>query len=264
MLGKLLKYEFRYYIKRFIAMFAVVIGAAALIRILFLSYGVSFDDFYSSYNLAARESEVFSVLFSLLQMILSVSASVLSVYAIAGAVSRFHTSLYTDEGYLMNTLPVSSETHLLSKLISAIACYAASMGVIFGANVLAYGAEVYHSNISFSFITLLFEGEEPSTIAVTILLTFFIFLAFILMCYMCESIRNKSGGKRGAAVALGTLLVFLNFVVMVFVMAFFEVLSGDDVSGMTFFIVSTVYYAVVSAVLFIITNNLIKNHLNLE
>lgn len=243
-------------------MFAVVIGSAALIRILFLTYGVSLDDYYySTYYKISQDDKTFTFLSSLLQMILSISASVLSVYAIFGAVSRFHTSLYTDEGYLMNTLPVSSETHLLSKLISAIACYAVSMGVIFGANVLAYGTRNHLSSISL--ITFILEATETSETALFILCAFFVFLAFILMCYMCESLRNKSGGKKGTAVALGTLLVFLNFMVMAFVMGFFEVLSSDE-NSMTSMIVSTVYYAVVSAVLFIITNNLIKNHLNLE
>lgn len=259
MLGKLLKHEFRYYVKRYLPFMGIVLGTALIMRIIMIAAGASADEIF----IGNTESDAASVFLSLLSTILNVGSYVLCIYAFFGAISRFHTNIYTDEGYLMNTLPVRPSELIISKFIGAVVCYAVSMAVIAGSMWIVYNDSEYYSSL-ISIFTLFISEFEKSEIVIYIVNFFVMYCAFILLCYMCESIRNKMGSRRGVAVFLGFAFIFINTIVFAFIEGFAKAASNDELSYTGVLMISIIYYIIVSVLMFLITRSIIKNHLNLE
>ncbi len=112
MLGKLLKYELQAIQKKicpfYIAVFALAIFSSVVLNIT-----------YSTLEDLSEKPIVF-FLFVFISYALMIALSVVTVITI---VNRFRKSLLGKEGYLMFTLPVSVNMHLVSKILSsAILC----------------------------------------------------------------------------------------------------------------------------------------------
>lgn len=109
MLGKLLKYEFKATSKMLLPLYGVII-ALTLINRIFLE-----DTFQSASTNASFEWVKALILVGYI-LILIASGIITTIIIIL----RFYKNMLKDEGYLMNTLPVSTESNILSKLIAAV------------------------------------------------------------------------------------------------------------------------------------------------
>ena len=107
MVKKLLKYEFAFYFKRLLPLGLMVLGTALLNRIL---------QFFESDNTPYR------IMFgsSVALLVIAIAASLIGTLVIA--VGRFYRNIFSNEGYLTMSLPVSSEQHLTAKLTAAFVC----------------------------------------------------------------------------------------------------------------------------------------------
>ncbi len=267
MLGKLLKHEFRYYAKRYIPFAAVILAVAVVLCIMTRILGGenAFELMYSE----AAESDSLYVIYMLLVSVWGTASSVLMIYVFYGGISRFEKNIYTDEGYLMNTLPVKSSELVLSKFIGAVSCWIACNAVITFSSRLVYG----HEDMSTLSVALMFSStyniSDDGEISLQILsyvYEFITYCAFILLCYMCQSIRNRLASKRGMAIFLGAAFLIINTIVIAFITGFVyaaEEDMGNDYSN-ALQLIMLVYYVIVSVAMFAITNGNIKNHLNLE
>lgn len=108
MLGRLLKYEFKSMSRILIPLFIAAIVLGFLTALFF--GGSGFDGESLIYTVSMF---IFMILFVVL-----VSASVVIAYVMS--IQRFRKNLFGSEGYLMNTLPVSANCHIASKLIVAV------------------------------------------------------------------------------------------------------------------------------------------------
>ncbi len=139
MLGKLIKHEWRAFSKTpLIAMIGLLI---------FTIYGIfTFSlEFWSSDNPIVQALMVFFV-FGYVICICVISYSVIICTAL-----RFYKNIYTDEGYLMHTLPVSQASLILSKtIVSFVWILISVIAIAFSMICLSVGILLV-SNVGFSF-----------------------------------------------------------------------------------------------------------------
>ncbi|MBQ2733029.1 MAG: hypothetical protein IJF74_02640 [Clostridia bacterium] len=107
MVRKLLKHEFIYYFRSFGVFLPIVFLIAAVTRI-----SLSFADEKLAYEIAAASSVT----------MLAVSCTALIIFSLFAGIVRFYKNMYSAEGYLTFTLPVSNAQHIFVKLVAALAC----------------------------------------------------------------------------------------------------------------------------------------------
>lgn len=272
MLGKLLKHEFKYSAKRFIPLYIAYCAAGALIRIIMLVLGMD-EIFGDSTNISNPALDLaLSMAFIVFFIAFVFGAIGLLLYAIFGNVSRFHKNLFTDEGYLMNTLPVPSHSHILCKLISGLVWYAVTFIIVMAGVALAFGDIENFKIFPYGLINELF-GDGWAYAVITYVLGIVTYSAFLLLCYMGEGMSSMMGGKKGLAVLTIIAALILNSIVSTLISTL--VISGIGINvydsiydmGDTYLVVygvRLIYYTIVSIALFFLTNLIIKDHLNLE
>ena len=106
MFGKLCKYEWRYMLRIFLPMWALVLVLSVVNR-----YTLYIDS----------TSPLSSKIVTLALLALVFACGALGIVAIVMIVQRFYQGLLKDEGYLMFTLPVSRSQLIWSKLIVSMA-----------------------------------------------------------------------------------------------------------------------------------------------
>lgn len=136
MLGKLLKYELKSSARTLIPLY---IGILILSIVCGIFFATQIQDFMYSDNM--------SLFFGILYMLLFALLVAMGVLTVVSIIQRFYKNLLGDEGFLMFTLPVSSTTLLLSKMLAAMLWIIASsvVGVL--------------SIMITMFIPLFFSGE---------------------------------------------------------------------------------------------------------
>ena len=107
MLGKLLKYELKRSARKF---FPLVLGymIVALIFSLMLRYGESV------------KSPNFLMIFIIVCIAYGIAVGALFTVGFTISLTNFHKTLFTDEGYLMLTIPVKPYYHIFTKFISSV------------------------------------------------------------------------------------------------------------------------------------------------
>lgn len=114
MLGKLLKHEFKATARLFFPVFILVTAISVAVRFLIdILHDINYD--------GTQAGEIFSVIIAFIfgaALVIGIICLILSGPAIS--LYRFYKNVYTDEGYLTNTLPVKPVSILASKLITGI------------------------------------------------------------------------------------------------------------------------------------------------
>ena len=108
MLGKLFKYEIKATARMILPFYLGMLGLTLLFRI------------FSAIRTPARLSalyEVFTVLATTIFVILIMSTFFVCFIIM---VTRFYKNIYGDEGYLMNTLPVSAAQNIWAKVFCSV------------------------------------------------------------------------------------------------------------------------------------------------
>ena len=105
MVKKLLKQEFIYYIRSLIPVYIILMGISVLGRI---------THFFES------DSWLYDIVGNASVAVYTVSVLAVLGFATAFIIIRYYKNMFTGEGYLTLTLPVSYEQHLVAKLLSAV------------------------------------------------------------------------------------------------------------------------------------------------
>lgn len=177
MLGKLLKYELKRSARKF---FPLVVGymIVSLIFSLMLSYGDSV------------KSPNFLVVF--IAVCIAYGIAVVSLFIVGFTISlaNFHKTLFTDEGYLMLTIPVKPYYHIFAKFISSVIWSAASI-IVFVLSLLLIDPTEYLDSVS-DFMNALGNGfvEEPLTSFLICLYTLALFAGLQMFFYFVISLSN--------------------------------------------------------------------------
>ncbi len=177
MLGKLLKYELKRSTRKF---FPLVVGymIVALIFSLMLRYGESV------------KSPNFLMIFIVVCIAYGIAVGALFTVGFTISLTNFHKTLFTDEGYLMLTIPVKPYYHIFTKFISSVIWSAASM-IVFVLSLLLIDPTEYLDSVG-DFINALGNGfvEEPLTSFLICLYTLTLFAGMQIFLYFVISLSN--------------------------------------------------------------------------
>lgn len=127
MVKKLFKHEFMALARMLVPMYVIILGLSVLTRTI-----VFFEN----------DSIVYDIVSTSVIIMLCIGIGVGLVYTIVAGIIRFYKNLFSKEGYLTFTLPVSTQAHLLTKLFTAFVSYIASLAVIFTAFCIATSGEL--------------------------------------------------------------------------------------------------------------------------
>ena len=115
MVKKLFKHEIAYYMRSMLPVYGILGAIAVFGRI--IQFFEADNTIYNTVNIIA---------------ILSYVVAIIAVMAMSYVftITRFYRHLFTSEGYLSFTLPVTPTQHILTKLTTAVITHAASLVVI--------------------------------------------------------------------------------------------------------------------------------------
>lgn len=257
MLAKLLKYEVKATARTLIPIYICLVVFTIINKLFFMMESKS--DFIE---------EVFSIPAAMIVFAYSITMVATFIVTIVIVVQRFYKNLLSDEGYLMNTLPVDTHSNILAKLIVATGWFfiafivsSISIGITFAGDDFFYGflQAINLKNLNLEMFFLFIQG---------ILGGIFYITSKITLVYAAISIGHSFNEHKkliSFATFMGLSIINNVFTVIigVFNNIFFEVnyYSGFNhaysISKIVFYIILTIAY-------FIITNYVLKNKLNLE
>lgn len=257
MLGKLIKYEFAATGRIFLPLFGALIVAALISRLFII--------------LRFQVPSIIGVTISVILII--------AVFVIALIITlfRFYKNLLTNEGYLMFTLPVSTDSLIWSKLIVSFVWSVVSLIAIFIAIVIMSITDI---NIAEAFSALISALSQQGITNITgfiiefILLCIVYLFAGIILLYACMS-SSLLVNKHRILFSFGAYIVFyivgqiISSVAMVIIMPkhlFFENPSVAEVAGLvnTIMLYSIAFALTSGVLLYLFTRYMLKNKLNLE
>lgn len=184
MLTKLISYELKSVARLFLPIYGLILAVSTILGL-----------YLHNLILIEWTSGVGGNLFFALLIAILISLYVaLYVITIMMIIKRFNSNLLGDEGYLMMTLPVSVETILHSKWISAMVWFIASAIV---STISFFLVVLLSSEIGFADlmkiahdISHLLQEVPVTTILLVVANLFFGFLFFLFLVYSCMSVAH--------------------------------------------------------------------------
>ena len=264
MLRKLFKYDFRCMARSFIPLMVAYLAVSGIFRVMMMIDG--------------QDVSLPLTLFFIISTILYITLNyAVGLYAFIGNIQRYSKNLFSDEGYLMLTLPVKPWHHIVSKLISAFVWFAITFGVQLVSVIIIVGNIDLVKNIG-KFLKengidiLKALSEHPAVVISVIAMIFTGFIYMMLMFYFAITLgKVATNTKKNGGVVIATILIIIaNIFLFVYSVVFSETLvekfNITSASGTITFVCS--YYSVLlligSAIYFAVTNFLISRKLNLE
>ena len=266
MLSKLLKYEIRATARIFLPLYVVLLAYAAIHKIISL---------LSSPRMQAPEAISMFIYIMLLVAIFVVTFVVM--------IQRFYKNLLSDEGYLMFTLPTKPWKHIVSKLlISMMWTVVSVIAAIMSISIVAFekiftveSMQILQKAIS-EFYNY-FGLSTPLLIVEFLLAGIVSLVASVLIIYASIAIgqlfnRHRVLASLGAFIVLNTVSQIL--VTIAYAIPSFTWLRADNYVVNDFHTIEPIFHLVVwlsiiffgllSAGYFFVTNHILSKRLNLE
>lgn len=127
MVKKLLKHEFLAFFRSMFPIAVITLGMGLLTRII---------------QLFESDTTAYSIIYGSAMFMFGASIVVCLVASVALSVRRFYKNLFTAEGYLSMTLPVTAGQHVFAKLLVAVVGFAATFVTVLIALSIANFGEV--------------------------------------------------------------------------------------------------------------------------
>lgn len=269
MVKKLLKYEFASYAKTILPMEIILLCMAFFTRIvqLFETKGATFNIFmYSS------------------AILLGIAMVVCIIMTVVVCTIRFYKNLYTAEGYLTLTLPVTHSQHIFAKLITAVCASAISLISVIVAFMIATAGDVFNETVKAAVYIIKhfakmfkvhFYLYSLEILVGIIVLTAFVYLLF----YTCITIGQRAKKNRILAAfgvyfayyiltqIIGTILiiVFVSIEDTAFFIKIVDWIAAHPYPTVHIvFCFGILIFAALSVACFFITRHIMKNKLNIE
>jgi len=264
MLIKLVKYDLKWLLK---------------IILIFLSLGVLFSFLGRVMNLLPN-----SIFFEIIKGIFVSAGISLSCSAIVNSIIRpwvrLTNNMYKDESYLTNTLPISRNTHYLSKCISGLICLVISVVVtIINLFILYYSKE--NILVIKEALNMMSSTLNISVVLFLILVFFVVLLEllFILQCGYFGIIyghtHNKNKFRNSFMFGLICYMIasIISIIIMVIVSLFDDGLKSIILGGTTviefellkvLMIFASIIYVIYVVALYFINSKILKKGINIE
>lgn len=270
MVRKLFKHEFIYYFRTFGLFLPIVLIFGIMTKIFSL-----FDDDKVIVQIALNSSIA----------LLVISCATLLVLAFVVGIVRFYKNMYTSEGYLTFTLPVTNSQHIFVKLISAFAGEICCFFTVFIALCIAIPGETLVSMFKDFAETIRDIGAHIGTAHLTGYIIEIVAMLLVaplfamLLSYACITV-GQLAKKNRIITAVGVYFIYYvatQVISTVFIMSITILGEAGALDGMAEWIVyhplesihigfsiGFVFFAALSAIFWLITQKLMTKKLNLE
>jgi len=261
MVRKLLKHDFIALLRVVLPMQVIVLGIAILTKVI---------------KTLPVENNLFSAIEITLTVSFVLSALVSAVLTVVMVVVRFYKNLFTNEGYLTFTLPVSPIQHLASKLISSVCSTLISAICIFiSVIVLFYQKNLISDSIEILLIIFNRFGEKMLVLEIAILMIISLISTYMLI-FTCICLGQRFSKHR----IIGAIAIYYgyNLAIQIISTIFIAVTAFTGYIDTLFEIIENmlincphimcllciILELIICSVYFIICHNSISKHLNLE
>ena len=272
MLGKLIRHEWKDS-----CLFMIILNGTILVLSILGAF------FFRSADISdlSYDNPLHGLMYGTYMMVYVVGIVVLFFGSTIYFYARFYRNLYTDQGYLMHTLPVNEHELIFSKLIVAMIWKIISaIIVLFGIELIAYSAydgdlptipEIQEKIIDW--------GVEPGRLALGTFLGLLFAFGYALYTYFLGyasvsigqfAVKNKVIASIGAFLGIRFIIRLIRNIFSAFIveMRFFSALVGPIENTSENMIkalaISNLLIYLVCFVLYLITHQIMKNRLNLE
>ena len=273
MLGKLFKTEFKASGRLYLPLFICVIFFAIVERIIIEIMDINQAD-----------STAFTILFVAITAIFMIIIFSVCVSGQFVSIYRFYKSVFTDEGYLTNTLPVKSSSIIISKLLVGVLYTVFSYIVLLISGFIIVAGDILtgvldememvlglkNTNVGLMDFILNSIWNLKLTIALLIALVIVSLFFNILIFYISFAIGNIVNRKKVLLsiiiyIAIVNALAFISAGIAMFVdwLSLGDSMLVIDIINITLAIIlaGTI---VGSLICYFVTNKIIKSRLNLE
>lgn len=273
MLGKLFKHEFKATGRHFLLMY-LVFFAITFCNKLFLEFSVANNRFWSCFQ-------------SLFMLIYGLTCAAIFVITAVLIVNRFYKNLMCDEGYLMFTLPVTINQHIIVKAIVAFVWSLLSTVIFFISIIIlacGHGLGEFFSELGelIAEVTTYYSGPFYLFLILTIIGCIIGVLFSILQAYLAIAIGQLVNKHRvltsfAAYFAINFAIQTLSTFALVFVGSrdidylFLDNLNSktEAISAVFQYInaasgISLVFSVVLGTIFFFVTSFILSKKLNLE
>ena len=144
-------------------------------------------------------------------MIFGGLCGIMAFLTVIDNVRRFKKNMFSDEGYLTNTLPVTATEHIVAKLIAGATNYILSFVV------LLIGVMIVEKNASISILKAFYEFITDKEVDLSIklsaiLLGFLAYICLLLLGYLLSALNSMINGKGClSGIVAGAVLIFVVF-----------------------------------------------------
>ncbi len=273
MVKKLFKHEFLAYMRALLPMHLIMLGVAALTRFVY---------FFES------EKTVFKIVGVSSVVALVVACVVCLVLSFVNVITRFYKNMFTHEGYLSFTLPVTTAQHIWVKVTTGVCIVFSSVFLILLAICVATAGEFTIELFRAAAYLLDTAAEEIGWqfwLYVVEFIIVFIAAVFteILLFYSCITIGQLSNKNRiFFAIGVYFLYYFITQIIGTVFIVVFSLISYENwfaemmesigmfivehpyVSGHLFFLFMLVGIVFMGTIYYLITHTIMKKKLNLE
>lgn len=269
MVNVLLKHELKAYLRTIIPMNVILIAVALLSRIIQI-----FDN----------NSDTYNIVFGSSIFVFCVGIIVSLVLTFIFSIKRFYTNLFTAEGYLTLTLPVTSTTHILTKVIVATLSIITSFIMIaVSVCVITFGdvcIEIFKA-VAWLFKELFETTNLHSILYIIEFIILFIvsIMVSFLLFYACIALGQRAKKNRVAA-AVGIYFAYyfiiqiISTILMTLLTSFYMYLPLEQIAEFVdkypqasvhiFLCLLIIGQSIIGAIYFLITRHTINKKLNLE
>jgi hypothetical protein len=262
MLGKLIKHEFKA-VSKILGIFHIALFINTIMGVIAISLNKN------------EKWEYISNLTLILYILILIAVGVAVLIYI---VVRFYRNLFTDEGYLMNTLPVKSHELILSKLIVGfvwcninVFCTIISIFIlVLSQTSLSSILDVWNELSRSAFVDL---GLDIGNLVLLAVFGSIVSVFYMLIMFYAAIAIGHTFGKHKVLFSLGAYVVLyiLSQIVSTIVLIPFGFVSlvYTDTPDLAFYLSPMMYISYAASfgliiVYFIITNHILNKKLNLE
>ena len=270
MVKKLIKYEFLAYARTMIPMMIILFGVSLLNRFI---------------QLFENRSNIYGIVFTSSVTVLVITIITCLFMTVFVGITRFYKNLFTLEGYLSFTLPVTTTQHIFVKtFVAVIFSVITLVAICLSASIAMFGEVLVEVLKAIGYLIKPYF-EHFGAVNGSLYIVEFIVLLLIssatgfLLFYGCIAIGQLAKKNRVLA-AFGTYFGYyfacqiLGTIVIVLFVQFEKYLPIEPIlkfieknpfeSTHIFFCLLILWYAVTGFIYYLVTNTIIKKRLNLE
>lgn len=231
-----------------------------------------------------RDATSYRILFGSSVALLVIAIFVNIIGLLVVAVSRFHKNMFSNEGYLTLSLPVTTEQHLTAKILGYfISSLVIALGILLSISIATFGDVLVELLKAGGYLTRqmakVFKGNLPFYCIEVLVMIILAEIKTLLVFYTCMCIGQRAKKNRiGLSVACFFIYYFFCQVLGTVLTIVFSVLAANGVlDKLLEFIADNMkmclhlgfgfgilYSLIFAGIYFAVCNYILKKRLNLE